>query len=108
MGKFTAFKEDVYPRSQLAAFPAAGAFAMESAKSLAWAAQLAYETADEAKLDRILTGWGWQRDVVLDGVFSKALRFTIAGGFVAHVGPTTIVAFAGTVPYRPELWIEDF
>jgi hypothetical protein len=108
MGKFTAFKEDVYPPSQLTAFPAAGAFAMESAKSLAWAAQLAYETANKPKFDRILTGWGWQRDAILDGVFSKALRFTIAGGFVAHVGQTTVVAFAGTEPEKPAQWIEDF
>jgi hypothetical protein len=106
MGKFTALKDEVYPRTPFTAFPATAAFAMESATALAWAAQLAYETADKG--DRILTRWGWRRDAMLDGVFSEALPFTIASGFVAHAGQTTIVAFAGTEPDNPLEWIRNF
>lgn len=108
MGRFTAFREDVYPRSQLTTFPAAGTFTIESAQALAWAAQVAYETADEPKLDRILTGWGWQRDAILGGDVSEALPFTLASGFAAHVGRTTVVAFAGTEPDSATQWLENF
>src|SRR5262249_14513337 len=107
MGWFTAFKEDIYPRSHIAAFPATDAFAMQCAAALAWAAQLAYETATEAKLDHILTGWRWQCDAILNGALGKVLPVTIASGFIAHAGSTTIVAFGGTEPENAAQWAEN-
>ena len=108
MGRFTALKEEVYPRKPFTAFPATTAFEMTSATALAWAAQLAYETANKEKLNRILTGWGWQLDAIVDGVFSSALPITTTSGFVAHTGATTIVAFAGTEPDNLLQWIRNF
>lgn len=109
MGRFTAFREDVYPSNQSSAFPATGVFAMESAGALAWAAQLAYETGKPEKFDRILAKWKWQRGPVLEGsVFAKEPRFTLASGYAARVGQATVIAFAGTEPDSPSQWIENF
>lgn len=108
MGRFTAFREDVYPRSQITAFPASDAFAMACAAALAWAAQLAYEAEDPDKLTRILGQWRWQHGAPFVGVFHKALPFTLASGYAAQAGRTTIVAFAGTEPDSAPQWIQNF
>jgi len=108
MGLFTALKEEVYPIKRVETFPTSPAFHMETARALAWAAQLAYETAEEEKFERILGRWGWRLDSMLDGIFSSALPVSTTRGYVAHAGDATIVAFAGTEPTNLLQWVQNF
>jgi len=108
MGFFTAFDENAYRATPFTALLASTSFEIESARALAWAAQLAYETADSQKFDRILTRWGLRLDKILDGVFSSILPISTTNGFIAHIGATTIIVFAGTEPDNLLQWLRNF
>lgn len=107
MGLFTALQESVYPSTPAGALAAPG-FSIDTAKTLAWAAQLAYETASPEKFRRILSAWGWRFESILNGVFSSTFPFSTTNGFIATAGSATIIAFAGTEPESLGQWITNF
>jgi triacylglycerol lipase len=107
MGLFTAFQESVYPGMPPGTLVAPG-FSIDTAKTLAWAAQLAYETASANKFRRILSAWGWHFESIITGVFTSTFPFSTTNGFIATVGNTTIIAFAGTEPESVLQWIRNF
>jgi triacylglycerol lipase len=107
MGLFTAIREDAYPVS-VHDLPNSGAFDLAAAGTMAWAAQLAYEVNDQAKVRRILARWGWRQGEVLSGTFASHLPLVSTKGFTATAGEDLVIAFAGTEPTSLLNWITDF
>jgi hypothetical protein len=108
MGIFTAFEEAAYPTAGGGISPAPAFFLLATARTLAWAAQLAYETADEAKFSRILFRWGWDLQAVIAGNFNSVLPISTTNGFVGRAGNATIIAFTGTEPENLLQWVRNF
>ncbi len=107
MGWLTAMREDFYPDRPLGGFPIASSFAVEAARALAWAAQLAYEVYDRDKFHRILGRWNWQAPRIVTGRFASYLPLVSTKGFMATAGGDTVIAFAGTEPTNLLNWITD-
>jgi triacylglycerol lipase len=107
MGLFTAMREDAYPLA-VPDLPRSGAFDLTAAGTLAWAAQLAYEVRDQAKVERILGRWGWEQGNIFSGKFASHLPVVSTKGFTALVGGTLVIAFAGTEPTSLLNWVTDF
>ena len=108
MSIFTEFPEALYPRQNPPPAATPGTpFDLGTARTLAWAAQLAYETNDPAKVRRVLASWGWACRGLHAGRVNTLLPLTSARGFVAGCGTATILAFAGTDPVNPGDWIKD-
>lgn len=107
MGLFTAFREDVFPTAPIGPVPSAGCLDLPTARALAWSAQLAYETADEAKFSRILARWGWRLETIIAGDFNSVLPISTTNGYVARAGDATIAAFAGTEPENLLQWVRN-
>jgi hypothetical protein len=110
MGLFTAFRESAYPTGTLDAFPASTSFDIGTARNLAWAAQLAYETDSDSreKFNRILARWGWKLETFLIGTSNPIVPIPIAAGYVARAGDVTVIAFAGTEPENLRQWLLNF
>ncbi len=106
MGFFTAFAESAYPAAAPAGFPRKDGFDTVTA-ALAWAAQLAYETADEAKFSRILARWGWKLEATIAADFNSVLPISTTSGFIARTGDETIIAFTGTEPENLLQWVRN-
>jgi triacylglycerol lipase len=83
-------------------------FNPDTARAMAWAAQLAYETNDLNKVQRILTTWGWILRGYHAGRISSILPLTSAKGFIAAREGVSILTFAGTEPLSLADWILDF
>jgi triacylglycerol lipase len=101
-------KESAYPRDALDGFTATAPFNLGNARAMMWMSQLAYETADEPKVERILDTWklkkrGFKRNHPVTGLPPHSACIVAAGGRLA-----TIISFAGTDPLKIEDWITDF
>ena len=107
MGLFTAFVESVYPATPPAVFTQKQAFDAAAARALAWAAQLAYETADEAKFSRILSRWNWKLEATIAADFNSVLPISTTSGFVARTDDATVIAFTGTEPENLLQWVRN-
>ncbi len=107
MGFFTAFPPKIYPVGDRL-LPDGPGFSLQTAGTLAWAAQAAYETSDRDKLQTILTGWNWTLVDVFDQPAPGGWPLAGAKGFVATSGDATIVAVAGTEPENFEDWFQNF
>lgn len=108
MGWLTALREDAYPTAPMPALPDSPDFAWETARAAAWAAQLAYETLEDGKLERILDAWRWPLRRRLAARFVDGLPLGGTKGFVAETGGQgVVIAFAGTEPDRVRDWITD-
>ena len=107
MGFFTAFKADVYP-AHVPALGDLGGFSLGTAGVLGWAAQLAYEIDAVEKSDKIISSFGWRPANRFAGQVVPGWPITVGKGFATAIGSTTILAFAGTEPERPQDWIIDF
>jgi hypothetical protein len=110
MGWLTALREEVYPGHPFASLPAGPGFSLDAARTLAWAAQLAYEAADADKFQRILGRWAWRDPRVLTGRYAGP-RMPLVGtkGFVATTPEgAAVLAFAGTEPESLRNWITNF
>ena len=102
--------EQLYQRDAFAAFTAAASYSLGTARAMAWMSQLAYETADRDKVERICALFDLRlvesiandRDGGSD-LLPIHTRAVIAEGYGA-----IIVAFAGTDPLIPANWITDF
>jgi len=104
----TELPEELY----LACRPTLGApapiFDLASARATAWFTQLAYETADPAKVGRILTAWGWELHACHAGRLDGPLDLLSSKGYIATSGDAAILAFCGTDPLSIADWIRDF
>jgi triacylglycerol lipase len=102
--------ERLYQRDAFASFAPVAPYSLGTARAMAWMSQLAYETADRSKVERIC------------GLFDLRLLESVAndkdGGsdllpihvraVIAEGHGAIIIAFAGTDPLIPANWITDF
>lgn len=100
--------ESAYPQHALDNLTPSESFSLENARAMMWMSQLAYETADENKVERILASWrmhkrDFESNDPVTGLPAHSSCVVIAGGRGA-----TIVAFSGTDPLKIEDWITDF
>lgn len=112
MGEFTAFRRSVYRARVFPNFPAPPSsgtdpepFSLDVARTLIWAAQLAYEVEDAAKAKSIMADWGWQLLSPLLNPPGSLFESGLAKGYVAAVNGATIVSFAGTEPEEIKSWL---
>ncbi len=97
-----------YPDNALDGFAANAAFGLDNARAMMWMSQLAYETADRAKVEDILGAWrltlkAFASNDPVTGLPPHSACMVAAGGRNA-----TVVSFSGTDPLRIEDWITDF
>ena len=100
--------ESAYPKDAINAFTANSAFGLDNARAMMWMSQLAYETADENKVGRILASWGMNKRAFktnnpITGWPPESACLVAAGGRNA-----TIFSFAGSDPLKIQDWITDF
>jgi triacylglycerol lipase len=101
--------ERLYQRDAFAGFAAVAPYSLGTARAMAWMSQLAYETADRDKVERVC------------GLFDLRLVESIANdrdngsdllpihtrAVIAEGHDAIIIAFAGTDPLIPANWITD-
>ena len=108
MGKLTSFRDDAYPRT-LAADPLASAdFSLDTARFMAWSAQLAYEVAVPEILHGLTERWGWRNVQPIRSRLGIGAATRDAYGYVAEIGAACVVAFTGTEPDQVSDWRIDF
>lgn len=100
-------------RYSLAAFDqfdaASGDFNLGTAKAMAWACQLAYETADPGKIDSIAGSWKCSVPVAVISENSATVLPTSSTQLIVFVhGNAAVISFAGTDPLTLTDWITDF
>jgi len=109
MSFLTKLPEQFYPQIKFGRL-ADTAFDMPTAQALIWMSQLAYETDDIAKMQRILVRLGFDlaesdvliREETTPVVVARTHCFFCTGG------DTAILAFAGTDPIDLANWITNF
>jgi triacylglycerol lipase len=97
-----------YPDNALEAFSVTSDYRLENARAMMWLSQLAYETADRDKVDKILSAFRLTRRAFgtnnpITGLPPKSACFIVAAGRGA-----TFIMFSGTDPLKIEDWITDF
>ncbi len=102
------FPLDSYRGDALDDFTVTSRFTHGNAQAMMWLSQLAYETDDSEKVDKILNRWGLERrgfgaDTFNPGLVPPKARFIVAIGRGA-----TFVTFSGTDPLSIKDWITDF
>ena len=100
--------ESKYPAHALDRFTATAQFGLDNARAMMWLSQLAYETDDEPKVERILGRFqlnklGFQTNNAATGLPPHSACVVIAEGRGA-----TFVMFAGSDPGKFEDWVTDF
>src|SRR5882724_4013623 len=90
--------EDKYPTNALDKFTATKQFSLDNARAMMWLSQLAYETDDEPKVERILDRFklnklGFKTNEPATGLPPHSACVAIAEGH-----ETTFVMFAGSDP----------
>ena len=108
MSVFVALPRAAYPDNALDGFTATADFKLDNARAMMWLSQLAYETADESKVDDILKAWqlvklGFASNDALTGLPPHSACVVVAEGHGA-----TFVTFAGSDPAKPQDWVTDF
>lgn len=101
-------KRSEFPDQALDGFAITPQFALANAQAMMWMSQLAYETADQKKVESILGAWhlamrAFVRNDPISGLPPQSACVIAAEGRDA-----TIVAFAGSDPLKIEDWITDF
>lgn len=97
-----------YPDNALSELAVGPAYSLGNARAMMWMSQLAYETADQRKVENILSAWrlelrGFASNDPVSGLPPHSACLVVAGGLGA-----TIVAFSGTDPLKIEDWITNF
>src|SRR5260370_39405343 len=96
MSTLTNLPESFY-LDRLLPFATAGTgFNPDTARAMAWAAQLAYETNDLDKIRRILAAWGWTYRGYHGGRIRRVLPLTRGQGFIAARACGCSPSLAGT------------
>jgi hypothetical protein len=105
----TKLPEQLYPQAKVGRL-ADTTFDVATARALMWMSQLAYETDEFDKMQRILAAWGF--DLAAADVVIREERAPLVVArthcFVTTSGDTAIVAFAGTDPIDLANWITNF
>jgi len=107
---FTEWPRAAYDDAAFGAFdPAAEGFTLGNARAMAWAAKLAYETANVRMMQEIAAAWGFADLEQLAARLPDALTFgdPDTRGFVAAGAHATVIAFAGTDPLLLPNWITN-
>nr|AXY40399.1 lipase 1307 [uncultured organism] len=107
MSIFTEWPTERYPTS-LPPLSIAPQYDKSTALALSWAMQLAYETGNRAKLERIVRQWDWDFLDIYAARVGSILPMTSAKGFIAGPRDLAILAFSGTDPMMIDDWIIDF
>jgi triacylglycerol lipase len=97
-----------YPRSLLANLADDGGYGFATSRAMGWMSQLAYETADPNKIDKVLRGWQLTRTRLLKSPVGGILPLVDTRGLIVQGWGGTIVAFAGTDPLVPANWLTNF
>jgi triacylglycerol lipase len=97
-----------FPDHALDRLAATPPFSLDNARAMMWMSQLAYETADESKVESILGAWQLTKRAFISndpisGLPAHSACVVVAGGRNA-----TVVSFSGTDPLKIEDWITDF
>jgi triacylglycerol lipase len=109
MSVFTEWPERSYGgRDLFAGLGRAPGFDLETAKSMAWAAQLAYETDREKLVGLLHRRFNAGSVETLTGHKGVFLPITTTTGYIARQGDAAIIAFGGTDPLRVADWRTDF
>jgi hypothetical protein len=105
MSILTTLPQAAYVPDAFAGFRGDADFDLGSGRAMMWMSQLAYETADPAKVAAIGGQWGLETEVVDGGRLGLARTQAV----VARRGDgAVIVAFAGTDPVEAADWVSDF
>src|SRR3954471_4060530 len=97
-----------YHDNALNGFTVTRKFALDNARATMWLSQLAYETADESKVEDILKAWQLKKHTFIANEPKTGLPPDSAGVVVAAGRGATFVTFAGSDPLKFEDWITDF
>jgi len=97
-----------YRKHNMDRFTPASGFSIDNARAMMWMSQLAYETAHEDKITKILDDWGMRNLAVSDNKVGNRFPPLSACFVAAECRGATIIAFAGSDPLELEDWITDF
>jgi triacylglycerol lipase len=97
-----------YPKDALNSFTVTQQFGLGNARAMMWLAQLAYETADQSKVEDILKAWQLKMHKFVSNNPTTGLPPDSACVVVAAGRGATFVTFAGSDPLKFEDWITDF
>src|SRR4030081_2071313 len=102
--------ERLYQRDAFAAFAAVSPYSLGTARAMAWMSQLAYETADRDKVERIcgLLDLRLVESIANDRDNGSDLLPIHTRTVIVEAEGAIIIAFAGTDPLIPANWITDF
>jgi pimeloyl-ACP methyl ester carboxylesterase len=110
MSFLTKLPLDLYRAGVFDGFEAKRDFLIADAYAMAWMSQLAYETDDQRKIERVLGMWKCR--LVPDGIVvrevSSPLPTASTHCIVADCPKSIVIAFAGTDPVVLANWITDF
>ncbi|MEA2894968.1 MAG: triacylglycerol lipase [Bradyrhizobium sp.] len=100
--------ESAYSGDAQKDFKATAKFSLDNARAMMWLSQLAYETSDKTKVDKVLSKWdltlrGFKTNDSVTGLPPHSACLVAAGGREA-----TIISLAGTDPLKIEDWITNF
>jgi triacylglycerol lipase len=111
MSFLTTLPKGRYDPQAFAGFdPSLTDFSLKNAYALAWACQLAYETADPLKVASIAGLWNIELfpDSIISVESATVLPRSSTHLFVGRCRGAIIIAFAGTDPVSLANWISDF
>ena len=110
MSFFTTLPRERYSPAAFDRFDATrGDFNLGTGKAMAWACQLAYETADPGKIDSIAGSWKCTVPVAVISESSATVLPMSSTQLIVFVhGDAVIISFAGTDPVTLVDWITDF
>jgi triacylglycerol lipase len=97
-----------YAFPELATLNVTDIYDFKIACGMAWISQLAYETANRAKVAEVLGNWALAKVTLFKSPVSGPLPLVDSRGLVARGWGGTIVAFAGTDPLVPANWLTNF
>ncbi|HEX4407428.1 MAG TPA: lipase family protein [Xanthobacteraceae bacterium] len=98
-----------YSRTAFARFAAADATILDFGRATMWLSQLAYESKDADKVQRIGRGiWGLNPIRSFLQPAPASLPMSETRGVIAETGNSTIICFSGTDPAVLPDWIADF
>ena len=100
--------EDHYSASAFEAFAPAADFSAGTGRAMIWLCQLAYETRDNAKVQRIADAWRLTRVEPFVGTARTFLPMSATRGLIAERDGALIVAFMGTDPVVFTNWLTNF
>jgi hypothetical protein len=100
--------ENKYRADALDKFAATAQFGLDNARAMMWLSQLAYETDDEPKVERILGRFQLKKLRLETNNFATGLPPHSACVVIAEGRGATFVMFAGSDPGKFEDWVTDF